>query len=81
MSMAFLCSALTVLVDMKFSYWSYRGMAYWNQMRIVIDSFTLITGFFVFMNYYENIAREQREMAGECEEDEENEEIDHDKRD
>lgn len=80
MSMAFLCSTLTVLVDMKFSYWSYRGMAYWNQMRIVIDSLTLITGFFVFMNYYENIAREQRELAEECE-DEENEEVEHDKRD
>lgn len=80
MSMAFLCSTLTVLVDMKFSYWSYRGMAYWNQMRIVIDSLTLITGFFVFMNYYENIACEQRELAEECE-DEENEEVEHDKRD
>ncbi|XP_060564694.1 transmembrane protein 101-like [Ruditapes philippinarum] len=80
MSMAFLIGAITILVDMKFSYWSYRGMAYWNQMRIVIDNLNLLTGFFVFMIHYENIARADAEAIQRAKEQEEQEsDEEHDK--
>lgn len=84
MSMAFLVTLLTLIVDVKFSYWSYRGMAYWNQFRIVIDNVNMIAGFFLFMAYYENIAKEEKEAVERASEEEQeaadDSEDDHDKR-
>lgn len=75
-TMAFLLCAVTMIVDLKMSYWSYRGMAYWNQMRLVIDNVNLIIGFFVLMNHYENLSAEENEairLAHEDQEQEDNE--------
>ena len=61
MSMAFTLSFLTCVVDMRFWFWSYRGMSYWNQFRLVSDNVTLIFGFFMFMKHYENLSEEEKE--------------------
>ena len=61
MSMAFCLTFVTFLVEMKFTYWSYRGMQYWNQVRLAIDSLNLLVGFFMFLNFYENVKVEEEE--------------------
>ena len=62
MSMAFCLTFVTFLVDMKFSYWTYRGMHYWNQLRLTIDGLNLLIGFFMFLNFYENMKVEEQEQ-------------------
>ncbi|KAL4225684.1 hypothetical protein ACF0H5_016373 [Mactra antiquata] len=82
MTMGFLLMVVTLIIDMKFSYWSYRGMAYWSQMRLVVDNVNLIVGFFVLMSHYENLSVEENEAiraAHEEQENEEEEETKHDK--
>lgn len=61
MSVAFLLSFLTCIIDMRFWFWSYRGMSYWNQVRLVLDNVNLIFGFFLFMKHYENLEEEDYE--------------------
>ena len=71
MSMAFCLTFVTFLVDMRFSYWSYRGMHYWNQVRLAVDSLNLLVGFFMFLNFYENVkVEEQEEEDNEANQDE-----------
>ena len=50
-----LCAAITIVyltlaVDCDFTYWSGKGVKFWNQMRMVTDSGCIITG--LFYAYY-----------------------------
>ena len=85
MSVGFCLMFLTFLIDIRLTYWTYRGMAYWNQMRLVIDNVNLILGFFLLSNHYENLAEDTQDEDGEeskdTDDEEENEEEDHVKSD
>lgn len=68
MSMAFCLTFVTFLVDMKFTYWTYRGMNYWNQVRLTLDNANLLVGFFMFLTFYENLKVEEAEEENETQE-------------
>ena len=61
MSMAFCLTFMTFLVDMKFTYWTTRGLNYWNQVRLAADNFNLLIGFFMFLNFYEPVKVDEEE--------------------
>ena len=48
--LALLLTASTVAVDMRVWYWTQRrGIHYWNQMRMIIDNVTIITGALLYL--------------------------------
>ena len=73
MSMAFCLTFITFLVDMKFAYWTGRGLNYWNQVRLAVDSLNLLIGFFMLLNFYEAVKGEEQEAEEEQEDTLENE--------
>lgn len=48
--LAVLLMASTVGIDMRIWYWTqYRGIHYWNQMRLIIDNLTIIAGALLYL--------------------------------
>lgn len=53
------CAALmlitvTIVMDLDFDYWTRRGVHFWNQARMLLDSLTAVTGFALFSRVFEN---------------------------
>ena len=67
LSVVFCLTFLLGIIDLRFSYWSYRGMQYWNQVRLAVDTANLVAGFFMFMSFYENIIGDEELYQGETE--------------
>lgn len=80
MSVAFFLSFVTCVVDMRFWFWTYRGMSYWNQFRLVTDNVNLIIGFFLLMQHYENLADQDYEDIKRAHEENEHSEQNQDKK-
>jgi len=48
--LAILLLASTVGVDMRIRYWTqYRGIHYWNQMRLIFDNLTIVAGALLYL--------------------------------
>ncbi|XP_046552430.1 transmembrane protein 101-like [Haliotis rubra] len=45
---------VTVVMDLDFDYWTRRGVHFWNQARLLLDSLTAVTGFALFSRVFEN---------------------------
>lgn len=82
MSMVFCICFVTCLVDLRFWFWTYRGMSYWNQVRLVMDNINLVFGFLLFMKHYENLAEEDYEDVQKAHDEvKKQEDADHEKED
>ncbi|XP_067654791.1 transmembrane protein 101-like [Haliotis asinina] len=45
---------VTMVMDLDFDYWTRRGVHFWNQARLLLDSLTAVTGFALFSRVFEN---------------------------
>lgn len=73
LTMAFVIIVYLMLVDTKMWFWQYRGMTYWNQIRLVLDSVTILCGFLMLINHYENLKEEKEEENAQEDESDEKE--------
>jgi uncharacterized membrane protein YphA (DoxX/SURF4 family) len=71
LAVTFVLIVFMVLVDIKFSFWTYRGMSYWNQARLLADNVNLLFGFFLCANHYENLSKDARDAVEQAHEEEE----------